>query len=72
MDFSNPWLLFSGMAISMIGLALFIHGKKAENFRNLGIGLGMMIYPIFIHSVLVLWVIAGACMAGAYFLPDGS
>ena len=71
MDFSDPGLLFSGFAISMIGLALFLHGKKAQNVRNLGIGLAMMILPIFVHSLLWMWLVAGACVAGVYFLPDG-
>ena len=72
MDLSNPVLLFSGLVISTIGLALFIHGKKMERLRNLLIGLAMMIYPIFIPSVLWLWVVAAACVAGVFLLPDGT
>jgi hypothetical protein len=71
MDFSDPGLLFSGFVISMIGLALFLHGKKMEKARNLCIGLAMMVFPIFVHSLLWMWVIAGACMAGVYLIPDG-
>jgi hypothetical protein len=71
MDFSSPGLLFSGFAISMVGLAVFIHGKKAEKVRNLLIGLAMMIFPMFVHSLLLMWVIAGACMAGVFVLPEG-
>ena len=66
MDFSSPGLLFSGFAISMVGLAVFIHGKKAEKVKNLLIGLAMMIFPMFVHSLLLMWVIAGACMAGVF------
>jgi hypothetical protein len=72
LDMSNPWLLLSGFLISMVGMGLFIHGKKMENMRNLGIGLAMMTYPILVHSLVVLWLIAGACIAGVYFLNDGS
>ncbi len=72
MDFPDPGLLFSVFAISMIGLALFVHGKKMDKLRNLGIGLAMMVFPIFVHSLLWLWVIAGACVAGIFLLPDGS
>ena len=63
MDLSDPWLLLSGFAISMSGLALFIHGKKMGNVRNLGIGLAMMVFPILVHSLLLLWVVAGVCVA---------
>lgn len=72
MDLSNPGVLFSGLAISTIGLAVFIHGKKMDKLSNLGIGLVMMIYPIFVHSLLWMWVIAAACVAGIFLLPDGS
>jgi hypothetical protein len=72
MNLSDPGLLFSGLAISMIGLALFVHGKKMDKVRNLGLGLAMMVYPIFVHSLLWLWLIAGACVAGVFLLPDGS
>ncbi len=71
MDFSDPALLFSGFAISMIGLGLFIHGKRMSKLPNLGIGLAMMIFPMFVHSLLWMWVIAGACVAGVFLVPDG-
>ncbi len=71
MDLTDPGLLFSAFTISMIGLALFVYGKKMDKFRNLGIGLAMMVFPIFVHSLLWLWVIAGACVAIVFFLPDG-
>ena len=71
MDFSDPGLLISGFLISMIGLGMFIHGKKMEKLPNLGVGLVMMIFPMFVHSLLLMWVIAGVCVVGAFFLPDG-
>ncbi len=71
MDLTDPGLLFSGLAISLVGLALFVHGKKMDNLRNLGIGLAMMVFPIFVHSLLWVWVIAGVCVASVFFVPDG-
>ena len=71
MDLSDPGLMFSVFAISLIGLALFVHGKKMDKYRNLGIGLAMMVFPVFVHSLLWLWVIAGTCVAVVFFLPDG-
>ena len=72
MDLTDPGLLFSGLTISLIGLALFVHGKKMDKVRNLGIGLAMMVFPIFVHSMLWVWLIAGACVASVFLLPDGS
>ncbi len=71
MDFSDPGLLFSGFVISMIGLGMFMYGKRMQKPPNLGIGLIMMIFPMFVASQLWMWIIAGACMAGAFFMPDG-
>jgi hypothetical protein len=69
MDFSNPGLLISGLIISTLGLAIFVYGKKMEKGKSLAVGLVMMIFPMFIPSVLWMWLIAGACMAGLYALP---
>ena len=69
MDFS-PGVLISGLAISTVGMAVFIYGKKMEKVRNLAIGLVMMIYPIFVPSVLWMWLIAVTCVAGLYFPPS--
>lgn len=72
MDFSNPSLLISGFVVSMIGLGLFMHGKRSERVRNLAIGLAMMVFPVFVHSLIVLWVLAGACLASVFLLPEGA
>ena len=72
MDFSDPGLMLSALAISTIGLGVFIHGKKMVKVRSLAIGLAMMVFPLFIHSLLWMWLIAGACMAGVFFLPAES
>ena len=72
MDLSDPGLMISAFAISLFGLALFIHGKKMDKFRNLGIGLAMMVFPMMVHSLLWLWLIAGVCVAVVFFVPDGS
>lgn len=69
MDMSNPAVLLSGLVISMVGLGIFMHGRKMEELKSLGIGLAMMVFPMFIHSVLLMWAIAGLCVAGMYFGP---
>ncbi len=69
MDMSNPGLMVSAGLISMIGLGVFMYGKRMEDIKSLGIGLGMMIFPMFVPSVLVMWVIAVACGVGLYFGP---
>ncbi len=69
MDLSNPAVLISGLAISTFGLAVFVYGKKSEDVKCLGIGLVMMIFPVFVHSLLLMWLITAGCLAAAYALP---
>ncbi len=69
MDLSNPGILFSGLLISIAGLALFVQGKKSQDLRSLGVGLALMVYPIFVHSLLVMWIVAGVCAGAMYLLP---
>ena len=70
MDFSDPSLLISGFLISMVGLGIFMYGKRAQSFKGLAIGIAMMGFPIFVSSLLWMWVSAGACIAGMFLLPQ--
>lgn len=69
MDLSNPWVLFSGLAVGMIGTAMFIYGKKQEVPRFLLAGGALCILPVLISSLLVLWLTTAGVVAGAVFLP---
>ncbi len=68
MDFMDPGPLLSGAAISMVGMGFLLHGKKTENLLSLGIGLAMVIFPMFVHSILWMWLVAVGCIAGHYTL----
>lgn len=70
MDFSNPSLLISGFIISTVGLGIFVYGKKMQSFKGLAIGIAMMGFPMFVSSLLWMWVTAVACVAGMYLLPQ--
>ena len=69
MDLSNPWLLFSGAIIGIVGTALFIYGKRNEEYKCLGAGIALCVFPLFVHSLVLMWALAGLCIAGVYFLP---
>lgn len=70
MDLDHPGLLISSFVISVIGMGLFAHGKRAGNFKSLTIGLLMCVFPYFVHSLLVMWLGAGACVGGMFVLPS--
>ncbi len=69
MDLSNPGLLISGLIISTIGMGLFVYGKRSEDLKCLGLGLVMMVFPVFVHSLLLMWLAAAGCLGAAYALP---
>ena len=69
MDFSNSYLLVSGLIIGAIGVGILMYGKKAMDLKCIGIGLAMCVYPYFVTSMVLLWLIAAACVAGLYLLP---
>jgi len=69
MDFDNPWAIFSGIIIGLIGTALFVYGKKQSNFRFLLAGGALFVVPAVVSSILLMWLISGACVAGATLLP---
>lgn len=69
MDFGNPWALVSSAIIGLIGTAVFIYGRKSEEPKCLGAGVVMCVFPIFISSLLLMWLIAALCMLGVYALP---
>lgn len=67
MDTGNPWAIFSAVLIGIIGMALFIYGKKQLNIRCLATGAAMCIVPYFVGSVAALWLFAAACIASLYY-----
>ena len=71
MDFSHPGLFISGVLIGLAGLAVFMYGKRGLNLKCMGIGLGLAIFPYFVHSLLVMWLIAAVAAAGLCLLPSG-
>lgn len=68
MDLGNPWAMFSGLAIGMLGTVLFIYGKKQQNLRCLAGGAVLCIFPMLITSVLLMWAITAACLGTLYAL----
>ncbi|HMN39429.1 MAG TPA: hypothetical protein PKE29_01195 [Phycisphaerales bacterium] len=63
MDLS-PGTLFSGLLLGAIGMALFIYGKKQTDFRCLAAGIALCIAPYVIGSMMALWLVSAAVIAG--------
>ncbi len=66
MNFDSPAILFSGLIIGTLGMGLFIYGKKSEQPAPLAVGLGVCALPMMVHSLILLWAITGATIAGLW------
>lgn len=66
MDLSNPTVLFSQLLIGLVGLALFLYGRKSDDLKCVGCGLAVGIFPYFVHSILMLWGLTGLCLLGLF------
>lgn len=72
MDFSNPAALFSSLLIGLIGMGMFIYGKKQGHIPALIGGIVLSAETFFVQSTLGMWLVAAACIAGIYFLSQKS
>jgi hypothetical protein len=66
MDLGDPWILLSGLLIGGIGVVLFLYGKKQVNFKCLATGAVLCVFPYFVSSLLLMWVITGVCLGALY------
>ena len=60
-------LLFCGFVFGVIGMWMFRQGKKNANIISMAIAVTLMVYPYFIESVLVSWLLGIALCTLAYF-----
>ena len=66
MEFEDTAVVMSGVFIGLVGLALFIYGKKTMHLPTLAAGAAMGVLPLFSHSLLTLWCVAAGCAACVY------
>jgi predicted membrane protein len=64
----NTSLLLWSLLFSSIGLGFFIYGKRQKAVVPLFCGLGLMIYPYFVSSTLLLVAIGVALSVLPYFV----
>lgn len=69
MDLSNPGVLLSSLLIGAVGMGMFMYGKRMPEPKYIGIGLALCVFPIFVHSLILMWALTALCLAGAWALP---
>lgn len=62
----TPGNIFSSVIISFIGYGCFRYGKTAGKFYPLLGGIAMFIYPYFVSSILLMWLIEAALLVALY------
>jgi hypothetical protein len=68
MDFGNPWSLLSNVLISLVGMTLFVRGKKEAQPSLLIGGMIMCVFPYFIDNLALMWTTFAGCIAGMWYL----
>lgn len=66
MDLSNPAALISSILIGVIGMGLFVYGKKQQSLPPLLAGVMLCVFPYFVASVMLMWLITAGCLGGLY------
>lgn len=54
----------------MLGLGMFMYGKKAGRVPPLLVGLALMVLPYFFTSILMMTLSCSALIVLAYFLRE--
>lgn len=66
MNLDMPSIL-SGLFIGLVGMFLFVRGKREADLKCLGTGLALCIFPYFISSLVLTWGVFALCMGGLYY-----
>lgn len=64
---NEAWLLW-GLLFGAIGLGCFIYGRKQRRAVPFVCGLGLMIFPYFVSSTLVMVAVGVALMLVCWFV----
>ncbi len=63
----NAGTTFAALLFGAIGFFAFRYGRRQSNFKMLGIGIALMVYPYFISDVVMTYVV-GIALVGASFI----
>ena len=66
----DPGYLMASLVFGMIGMGMFMYGKKAGRMIPLGVGVALMIVPYFFSNVLAMSAACSALMAGAWLVRE--
>jgi hypothetical protein len=54
----------------MIGMGMFMYGKRAGRLIPLGVGVALMVVPYFFSNVLAMSAVCSALIGGAWLVRE--
>lgn len=66
MDLS-PSSVFAALLVGGVGTGLFIYGKKQGRIPQLIAGVALMIFPMFVSSATLVYLIGAAVVGALWF-----
>ena len=64
-------LMAASFVFGMVGMGMFMYGKKAGRMVPLGAGAGLMVIPYFLPSLWVMTVVCCGLMAAPWVVREG-
>ncbi|GAB4059460.1 hypothetical protein [Uliginosibacterium sediminicola] len=66
----EPALLFASLLFGLVGLLAFRFGKRNANWAQLLIGIALMVFPYFVSSLVLSYLIGAALCLALYLWRD--
>ncbi|HVZ23958.1 MAG TPA: hypothetical protein VG871_22950 [Vicinamibacterales bacterium] len=67
----DPTYLYLSLVIGGIGFVLFVYGKKQDRTPQLLAGIALMVYPYFVTTALMMFVVGAAICAACWVAVRG-
>lgn len=61
--------LLGGLIFGAVGMIAFASGKRQMNFRRMGLGVALMVYPYFVPNPLAVYLVGVGLVAALFLFP---
>jgi len=64
----EPAVIFAGFVFGTLGVYLIKEGKRLSSVGKILVGVTLIVYPYFIESAVISWMVGGALFALSFRL----